>query len=296
MTATDPALLDTAVALLREAGDLTLGWFRSSSLAIERKGDGTPVTEADKAAERFLREQITARFPDDSIVGEEEDDVVGSSGRRWIIDPIDGTKAFTHGVPLYTNLLAVEDDEGPAVGVIHMPGLSETVYAGRGLGCFCNGEPARVSTRDRMRRQLPVELGLRALDRRRCSARPAARGARLRTWGDGFGFALVATGRIDAMCDPVGRAVGRRADAGDPGRGRRAVHRPRRRSVARPGQRPGHQRRAARRVARAASPACPDLSRPSLRTARRPTPEPDVGAGRRRRAARSSCAAGPGHP
>ena len=77
MAATDPALLDTAVALLREAGELTLGWFRSTDLAIERKGDGTPVTEADKAAERFLREQIAARFPDDSIVGEEEDDVVG---------------------------------------------------------------------------------------------------------------------------------------------------------------------------------------------------------------------------
>jgi len=202
MTATDPTLLDTAVSLLRAAGDLTLEWFRSSSLAIERKGDGTPVTEADKAAERFLREQITARYPDDSIVGEEEDDVVGSSGRRWIIDPIDGTKAFTHGVPLYTNLLAIEDDEGPAVGVIHMPGLAETVWAGRGLGCFCNGEPARVSTRDR----LPGSyLSSSAFEHWTDEMLGAARssGARLRTWGDGYGFALVATGRIDAMCDPV---------------------------------------------------------------------------------------------
>ncbi len=201
MTAVDPALLETAVALLREAGDLTLGWFRSSSLAVERKGDGTPVTEADKAAERYLREQITARFPDDSIVGEEEDDVVGSSGRRWIIDPIDGTKAFTHGVPLYTNLLAVDDGEGPAVGVIHMPGLSETVYAGRGLGCFCNGEPARVSRRDRLAGSY---LSSSAFEHWSDAMLGAARrtGARLRTWGDGFGYALVATGRIDAMCDP----------------------------------------------------------------------------------------------
>jgi len=202
MTSTDPALLDTAVALLREAGDLTLRWFRSSSLEIERKGDGTPVTEADKAAERFLREQITARFPDDSIVGEEEDDVVGTSGRRWIIDPIDGTKAFTHGVPLYTNLLAVEDEEGPAVGVIHMPGLSETVYAGRGLGCFCNDEPARVSTRDRIAGSY---LSSSAFEHWSDAMLGAVRtsGAFMRTWGDGFGFALVATGRIDTMCDPV---------------------------------------------------------------------------------------------
>src|SRR4051812_43590859 len=149
-TSIDPELLDVAVSLVRAAGELTLQWFRQPGLEIERKGDGTPVTEADKAAERFLREQIADRFPDDTIIGEEEADVAGTSGRTWIIDPIDGTKAFTHGVPLYTNLLAVDDGQGPAVGVINMPALSEIVYAGRGLGCFCNGEPARVSTRDRI--------------------------------------------------------------------------------------------------------------------------------------------------
>jgi histidinol-phosphatase len=202
MAATDPALLDTAVSLLREAGELTLQWFRSSSLAVERKGDGTPVTAADKAAERFLREQITARFPHDSIVGEEEEDVVGSSGRRWIIDPIDGTKAFTHGVPLYTNLLAIDDDEGPAIGVIHMPGLGETVYAGRGLGCFCDGEPARVSSRDRLAGGYLSSSGFEHWTDDMLGAARAS-GSRLRTWGDGYGYALVATGRIDAMCDPV---------------------------------------------------------------------------------------------
>jgi histidinol phosphatase-like enzyme (inositol monophosphatase family) len=202
MAATDPDLLDSAVTLLREAGQLTLRWFRSSSLAIERKGDGTPVTEADKAAERFLREQITARFPDDSIVGEEEDDVVGTSGRRWIIDPIDGTKAFTHGVPLYTNLLAVDDEEGPAVGVIYLPALGEAVYAGRGLGCYCNGEPARVNDRDRVAGSYLSSSGYEHWTDAMLGAARSS-GARLRTWGDGYGYALVATGRIEAMCDPV---------------------------------------------------------------------------------------------
>jgi len=200
--ATDPDLLDVAVTLLREAGELTLQWFRTVDLAIERKGDGTPVTAADKAAERFLREQIAARFPDDAIVGEEEDDVAGSSGRTWIIDPIDGTKAFTHGVPLYTNLLAVDDGDGPAVGVINMPALGETVWAGRGLGCFCNGTPARVSTRDRVAGSYLSTSGFTHwTDEMMAAARGA--NAQLRTWGDGYGFALVATGRIDAMCDPV---------------------------------------------------------------------------------------------
>jgi histidinol phosphatase-like enzyme (inositol monophosphatase family) len=159
------------------------------------------VTEADRAAERYLREEIARRFPDDTIVGEEEADRTGTSGREWIIDPIDGTKAFTHGVPLYCNLLAVNDADGPAIGVINLPALGETVYAGRGLGCFDNGEPARVSDRDRVRGSYlsssgydywPIDLLL--------GVREA--GFQLRTWGDGYGYALVATGRIEAMVDP----------------------------------------------------------------------------------------------
>ena len=202
INAADPELLDLAVALLREAGEMTLAWFRNPDLAIERKGDGTPVTEADKAAERFLRERINERFPDDAIIGEEEADTGGTSGRTWIIDPIDGTKAFTHGVPLYTNLLAIDDGDGPAVGVINMPALGETVYAGRGLGCFCNGAPARVSSRDLIAGSYLSSSGFSHWsDEMLASARRA--NAQLRTWGDGYGFALVATGRIDAMCDPI---------------------------------------------------------------------------------------------
>jgi histidinol phosphatase-like enzyme (inositol monophosphatase family) len=201
MTPTDPALLDEVVELVRQAGALTLRWFRSSDLAIERKGDGTPVTEADKAAERFLRDEIERRWPDDAIVGEEEAARPGTSGRTWIIDPIDGTKAFTHGVPLYCNLLALDDAEGPALGVINMPALPETVYAGRGLGCFVDGRPARVSTRDRLAGAYVSSCGydywpdelLLGLKRS---------GAVMRTWGDGYGYALVATGRIDVMIDP----------------------------------------------------------------------------------------------
>ena len=195
-------LLDLAVDLTRQAGELTLRWFRSDDLAVERKGDGTPVTAADKAAERFLREQITTRFPTDAIVGEEEADTAGSSGRTWIIDPIDGTKAFTHGVPLYCNLLAVEDDQGPLIGVINLPALGETVYAGRGLGCWVNGAPARVSGRDRVAGSYLSTCGFDYWsDAMVAAARHS--GAALRTWGDGYGYALVATGRVDAMCDPV---------------------------------------------------------------------------------------------
>jgi len=198
----DRASLDETVALARDAGRLTLDWFRSVDLAVDSKGDGTPVTAADRAAERFVREQLAARYPDDTIVGEEEADVTGSSGRRWIIDPIDGTKAFTHGVPLYCTLLAFEDEHGPAIGVIDLPALGETVYAGRGLGCFCNGEPARVSTRDRLIGSYLTTSGFDYWNEEALMAARAS-GMFLRTWGDGYGYALVATGRVEAMVDPV---------------------------------------------------------------------------------------------
>ena len=137
----DEATLDRAVAMARTAGDLTLQWFRSSDLAVDRKDDGTPVTAADRAAERHLRELLAADFPDDGILGEEEAPVDSRSGRRWIIDPIDGTKAFTCGVPLYSTLLALEDEHGIAVGVVHLPALAETVWAGRGLGLLVRPRP-----------------------------------------------------------------------------------------------------------------------------------------------------------
>src|SRR3954452_23174864 len=198
----DPELLDAAVAMARRAGELTLQYFRTSDLQIDRKGDGTPVTAADRGAERQLREEIGAAFPDDGVFGEEEAETIGTSGRRWIIDPIDGTKAFTHGVPLYTNLLAREDADGIAIGVINVPGLGETVYAGRGLGCFCNGVPAHVSDRAELSGSYVSTSSFSPWTEAQFLA---ARGAHtnLRTWGDGYGYVLVATGRVEAMVDPV---------------------------------------------------------------------------------------------
>jgi histidinol-phosphatase len=197
----DPELLDTAVTLVRQAGELTLQYFQRDDLAIDRKGDGTPVTAADRGAERLLREEIESRFPDDGILGEEEPEKIGTSGRRWIIDPIDGTKAFTHGVPLYTNLLAIEDTDGIAVGVINVPALGETVYAGRGLGCFSNGKPVSVNDHASFDGAYLSTSGLTAWpDDMLLRVKQA--GFNMRTWGDGYGYVLVATGRIEAMVDP----------------------------------------------------------------------------------------------
>lgn len=197
----DPQLMHEAVELLREAGRITLGWFGSDDLSIDRKQDGTPVTEADRAAERYLRERLAELHPDDTLVGEEEGVTEGTTGREWVIDPIDGTKAFTAGVPLYCNLLAMTDPHGPALGVINVPALDETVYAGRGLGCFRNRQPARVSRTEDVSGAILTTSGYEAWSDEMLQRAKNA-GFQLRTWGDGYGYALVATGRVDVMVDP----------------------------------------------------------------------------------------------
>jgi histidinol phosphatase-like enzyme (inositol monophosphatase family) len=194
-------LLDFAVDVVRAAGEVTLRWFRSPDLAVDRKADGTPVTAADRAAERLARERIGDRFPDDGVVGEEEPETSGRSGRRWIVDPIDGTKAFTRGVPLYSTLLALHDTHGPALGVIGLPALGQAVYAGRGLGCWSDGHPARVSDTPALDGAYLMSSSYSHWPDQALLAVKHV-GCHLRTWGDGYGYALVATGRADAMVDP----------------------------------------------------------------------------------------------
>ena len=198
----DRALLDFAVDLAREAGELTLRWFRASDLAIDSKVDGTPVTAADRASERLVRERLAEHHPEDGILGEEEAETVGTSGRRWIVDPIDGTKAFTRGVPLYSTLLALDDEHGPAIGVIALPAAGQTVYAGRGLGCWSDGEPARVSATSVLDGSYLSSSSYTHWDDDALLAVKHA-GCHLRTWGDGYGYAMVATGRAEAMVDPT---------------------------------------------------------------------------------------------
>ena len=193
--------MDEAVSLARLAGELTLSYFRNRDLRVDEKGDGTPVTDADRGAEALLRKELARRHPGDGVLGEEEAEKPSQTGRRWIIDPLDGTRAFTRGIPLYVNLLALEDEHGIAIGVINIPALGETVYAGRGLGCFSNGTRVGVSHTAELAGAYLSASGFEHWDES-VLLRVKRAGLRLRTWGDGYGYALVATGRIDAMVDP----------------------------------------------------------------------------------------------
>ncbi len=198
----DETLVAAAVDIARRAGDLALRRFGDPALTIDHKGDGSPVTEADRATEAFVRDELARLFPDDAVIGEEHPDTGGRSGRTWIVDPIDGTKAFTHGVPLWSTLVAVVDGHGPAVGVIRLPALDETVWAGRGHGAFHDGHRTRVSTHPTPAGAYVCTSGLSVWDRDALTHLLDA-GVALRTWGDAYGYALVATGRAEAMVDPV---------------------------------------------------------------------------------------------
>lgn len=198
----DAALLDFAVGLARDAGKVTTQWFANPDLAVDKKADGTPVTAADRAAERYIREQLAEHHPADGIIGEEEPPSEGTSGRRWIIDPIDGTKAFTRGVPLYSTLLAFDDEHGPAIGVIVLPALNQAVWAGRGRGCWSDGRPAEVSSTSTLAESYLSTSCYGPWDEATLLGVKRA-GASLRGWGDGYGYTLVATGQIEAMIDPA---------------------------------------------------------------------------------------------
>lgn len=198
-------LLQFAHELALEAGKITLRHF-GAVLTSDTKRDGTPVTESDRAAETLLREKIGKRFPDHGILGEEFGESNSGADIRWILDPIDGTRSYIRGVPLYGVLIGIEVEGVPAVGVAHFPALGETVSAASGLGCNWNGRPARVSSINAL-----ADAAALTTEPAELLAGPLAEGwerlvresSLARTWGDCYGHILVATGRAEIMIDPI---------------------------------------------------------------------------------------------
>ena len=177
---------------------------------MERKSDDSPVTIADREAEQLLRREILQAFPADAIVGEEFEDHEGTSGYRWILDPIDGTKSFITGVPIYATLIGLEYAGRSIMGVIRIPGLDECVYAAAGQGAWqvigdAAPRPACVSDRAKLRDGVFLTSQVDSFDQRGATAayKQLEKAAYItRTWGDGYGYLLIATGRADVMVDP----------------------------------------------------------------------------------------------
>ncbi|MCX7392886.1 MAG: histidinol-phosphatase [Planctomycetales bacterium] len=203
--------LNFGLDVSQEASDLILRYYQRSDLTVERKNDLSPVTEADRGAELLIRQRLSTHFPNDAILGEEFPSKPGTTGFRWILDPIDGTKSFIHGVPLFGTLIGVEFASTCVIGVVRFPALNEVIYAAQGHGAwwktkdaplrrvhvssveslsqatFCNTNPTRwlaINKREALHTLLStVQL---------------ARG-----WGDCYGHMLVATGRAELMIDPA---------------------------------------------------------------------------------------------
>lgn len=200
MTAADPELIEWVVELARAGGSLAADAFRTSSVVAESKPDGSYVTATDRSVEAFMRDHIASRFPDDAILGEEYGAVPGSSGRRWILDPIDGTEAFVHGVAEFSTLVAVEDEAGIAIGAIDVPILGDTFWAGRGRGAFLNGDRLHMSRTTSPRGAYVATSDLDDWPDEVVAASRSA-GLRVRTWGGGYGVGLAVSGRVDAFVD-----------------------------------------------------------------------------------------------
>jgi histidinol phosphatase-like enzyme (inositol monophosphatase family) len=196
-------LMQGASELARLAGDIAHGFFRRD-VVVETKTDGSPVTIADRRAEEFAREWIAQHFPRDGILGEELGLDRPEAARQWIIDPIDGTKAFIRGVPLWGTLVAVAEGPHVLAGAAAFPAVNEHLAAGVGTGCWWNDERCTVSVVDDIGAATVLTTSDRfpgEPTRRTAWYDLTTRAAVYRTWGDCYGYLLVATGRAEVMVD-----------------------------------------------------------------------------------------------
>lgn len=204
-----------AIELARQASDVTLEYFQTAAFQVERKSDRSPVTAADKEAEKRIRQAIADRYPDDALLGEEFGAISGQTPFEWIIDPIDGTKSFISGVPLYSTLVGLTYRSAPLLGVIAIPALGELVAAAHRHGAWYGKAPSpestpltrcRVSSVNQLADSLFLTSQVDNFDRRQAQSAYKALEEKAyisRSWGDGYGYLLVATGRAELMVDPI---------------------------------------------------------------------------------------------
>ena len=228
--------LEFALAVSQEASKLILSYYMTPELVVDLKRDRSPVTAADRGAEELIRDRIAQQFPDDGVFGEEFGETAGRNGVRWVLDPVDGTKAFIHGVPLFGTLIGLEvrgagfqpaastDTTQPGrletcpttdgellAGVCRLPALNEVIYGGQGLGAWWQiGDAAprraKVSSIDKLNEAMICTTSFnnwRVAGKQAAFDRINAAARETRGWSDCYGHALVITGRADVMLDPL---------------------------------------------------------------------------------------------
>jgi len=196
-----PFLLELA----RESGDFIRPYFASPGLAVETKADQTPVTVADRGAEELMRRMIRGRFPRHGVLGEEFGAEHTDAEFVWVLDPIDGTRAFAAATPLFGTLIALVHRGRPVLGAIHQPVLRQ-LLVGDGAQTTLNGRPVRVRATARIEEATLLCSDVLSPAKHQDGAAfdgLARQAKQLRTWGDCYGYLLVATGWADIMCDPI---------------------------------------------------------------------------------------------
>jgi histidinol-phosphatase len=190
--------LELALSLADDADAISLRHYRGSELVVETKADHTPVTEADRAVEQALRDRLGRERPDEAVAGEEYG--VAEGDVRWWLDPIDGTKQYARGLPVWATLIALERGGEAVVGVVSAPALGQRWWAVRGEGAFLDGDPIRVSGVDALADAYVSTTSLRGFP---AFANLASRVALARTYPDFWHHVLVAEGRLEAGIDTV---------------------------------------------------------------------------------------------
>jgi myo-inositol-1(or 4)-monophosphatase len=197
--------LELGKHLLEVAGKEIMSRFQSD-IQVEMKEDQTPVTAADKRAEEVMRRIIEKQTPSYGIIGEEFGGDPGDAARQWVIDPIDGTKSFIRGVPLFGSLLALLEKGEPVMGLISLPALKSTMWAVKGQGCFVDDSRCGVSEVDELSQATLLDGSITTMENSGYG-KPwrnlRSRAFLHRGWGDCYGYYLVASGRAEVMVDPV---------------------------------------------------------------------------------------------
>lgn len=203
-----PDDLTLALELADQADALTMARFGALDLHVETKPDLTPVTDADRGAEEALRASLAAARPNDTVFGEEFGGTTTLSGRQWVIDPIDGTKNFVRGVPVWCTLIALLDDGVPVVGVVSAPALARRWWAGKGQGAFGSfGGVTRKLSVSGVADLASASLSYSDLttgwdDRRDSFVALTDAVWRVRAYGDFWSYCMVAEGAVDIACEP----------------------------------------------------------------------------------------------
>ena len=208
MTSDLAADLALALGLAAEADVVTTARFRAADLVVESKPDLTPVSDADRAVEDIVRARLAAQRPDDAFWGEETGVSGGTSGRRWVLVPIDGTKNFVRGVPVWATLLALLDGDDPVLGVVSAPALQTRRWAARGAGAWASdaGGPARALAVSKVARLEDASLSYASISgwgpRADALVALTKRVWRSRAYGDFWSYMLIAEGAVDIAAEP----------------------------------------------------------------------------------------------